>query len=199
MKFLPTKTSIVFALLALPLACVAFPLAAKSDTASRPPFAPQVQNVEAAFSPGPAGLNLVLETIAGARNSIRLAAYSFTSYPVTKALVDAKHRGVDVQIVVDERHNLRTDRSGKARSALSALVNAGIPVHLNGNYAILHDKFVIADSKTVQTGSFNYSAAAERANSENVIVIRDNSALASQYLQHWQIRFKEGQPFKMPY
>jgi phosphatidylserine/phosphatidylglycerophosphate/cardiolipin synthase-like enzyme len=38
----------------------------------------------------------------------------------------------------------------------------------------------------VETGSFNYTRAAARGNSENALVIRDYPVLAEIYLQHWQ-------------
>lgn len=162
---------------------------ARTDTA------PASAQVEAGYSPGGGAERLVLKVIHTSRKSIRLAAYSFTSPNVVRALVDAGKRGVDVRLVVDEKGN--TTKSGTA--ALNLLVNAGITVRTNGKYAIHHDKYIVSDGLHVQTGSFNYSRAAADSNSENVLVVWHNAALAASYLRHWQSRFDEGKPYRSRY
>ena len=157
--------------------------------------APTTAQIENGFSPDGNAEQLVLKTINSAEKSIRLAAYSFTSPKVVRALLDAKKRGVDVRAVVDGKHN--NSKSGQA--ALNLLVNASIPTRTNSEYAIHHDKYIIVDDKHVQTGSFNYSKAAAEKNSENVIVIWNNTDLAASYLKHWQSRFNQGIDWKSTY
>lgn len=111
---------------------------------------------------------MVLKVIRSSRRDLRMMAYSFTSASITKALLDAKHRGVDVRLVVDYKQNVQADRSGKARAGLSALANAGIPVRTVDSFSMFHDKVAIADSATVQKGSFNYTQGAAKSNSENL-------------------------------
>ena len=164
------------------------------DTVSIPPAG----TIEVGFSPDKDAEALVLKVVDASKRSVRVMAYSFTSAPIVRALLNAKHRGVDVQVIADQKSNTGEDRSGKSRSALSALVNAGIPVRLISKYAIHHDKVMIVDEETVETGSFNYSDAAARRNSENVIVIWRNPRTASEYLKHWESRYDQGQDFR-PY
>lgn len=143
--------------------------------------------IESAFSPDRNAEDLVVRTLDGARQTIRLAAYSFTSPPVVRALLDAKKRGVDVRVVVDSRGN----KSKASIAAINLIVNAHIPTRTISVYAIHHDKYAVIDALTVQTGSFNYSKAAAKSNSENVIVVRDaGTALA--FMQHWQSRWAQG-------
>lgn len=155
--------------------------------------------VEVGFSPSGSGESLVLRSIGSARQSIRLAAYSFTAAPVVRALIDAKKRGVDVAVVVDHKSNVSQDRSGKAVAALNLLVNAGIPTRTVLSYPIQHSKYAVIDALTVQTGSYNYSAAAARYNSENVLVIANNRQLALQYLDNWQRLYDDGRPYTSTY
>lgn len=157
--------------------------------------APSGAQTEVGFSPEGGAERLVLKTINTAQKSIRLAAYSFTSPKVVRALLDAKRRGVDVRVVVDDKGN----QSKAGTAALNLLAGAGIPTRLNGEYAIHHDKYIVADAQHVQTGSYNYSQAAARSNSENVIVIWHNAALAASYLRHWQSRFNEGVNYRSTY
>jgi len=110
---------------------------------------------------------LVVKVINSSERSIRLAAYSFTSPVVVRALLNAKRRGVDVRVVVDEKGN----KSKASIAAPNLIANAGIPARTISSYAIHHDIYIISDEKHVQTGSFNFSKAAAKSNSENVIVV----------------------------
>lgn len=161
-------------------------------TASKTSTAPAVEN---AFSPNQGAEQLVLRQIVSADRTIRVAAYSFTSPTIVRALLAAKKRGVDVKVVVDDKGN-----KGKANiAALNLLVNAGIPTRTVSTYAIHHDKYIIADNLHVQTGSFNYSQAAAKSNSENVIVIWNNPELAASYSKHWLSRWNKGKKFRSSY
>lgn len=162
---------------------------ARTDTA------PASAQIESGYSPEGSAERLVLKVIHASRKSIRLAAYSFTSPKVVRALTDAGKRGVDVRVVVDEKGN--TSKPGVA--ALNLLVNADVSVRTNGKYAIHHDKYIVSDGLHVQTGSFNYSQAAAGSNSENVLVVWHNAELAASYLRHWQSRFNEGKNYRSGY
>lgn len=134
------------------------------------------------FSPGKNTVRaeaVVLDAIADARKTLRVAAYSFTSKDVAEALMTAHRKGVDVQVVMD-----RSQKSGKYSSA-TFLSNQGIPVRINSHYAIMHNKFIVVDGRSVQTGSFNYTKAADEKNAENAIYIRGNNAVADAYSKEW--------------
>ena len=51
------------------------------------------------------------------------------------------------------------------------------------------------DGKTVETGSFNYSAAAEHNNAENVIVLWESPRLAAAYTEDWQRLWDRAEPY----
>lgn len=157
--------------------------------------APATAEIETGFSPDGDAEQLILKVINSARHDLRLAAYSFTSPKIVQALINAKQRGVDVRVVVDDSG----PKSKSGVAALNLLAGAHIPARINGEYAIHHDKYIIVDGQHVQTGSFNYSQAAARANSENVIVVWHNPALAASYARHWESRFAEGVDFKRTY
>lgn len=137
------------------------------------------------FSPNQGSLPLVLKAINSAQKSIHVAAYSFTSKPIAEALLAAKKRGVDVDVIADEKSN-----SGKY-SATTYLANNNVPVKLDGNYPIFHHKFMIIDGTSLETGSFNYSAAAASKNAENVLVLWNVPALAATYEKEWQQLWNE--------
>src|SRR5690349_10014522 len=78
---------------------------------------PAAGTIEVAFSPNEGSEHLVVKVIDSAQTSLDLLSYSFTSAPVVEALVRARHRGVIVRLVADEKENVSADHSGKARAA----------------------------------------------------------------------------------
>ncbi|HAN3366307.1 TPA: phospholipase D family protein [Klebsiella pneumoniae] len=155
-------------------------------------------SIETGYSPEGTALQLVLKTIDSAQQEIRLMGYSFTSPEVAGALVRAKQRGLDVKVVLDWKAN--TGKQNQAsQAAMNLLVNAGIPVRTVSQYKIMHDKVIIADDRNIEVGSFNYTRAAERVNSENVLVVWDVPVVAQRYLQHWQSRWNGGTDWHSSY
>jgi len=170
----------------------ASPVAEKKVAAPNAQTAPKSAIVESAFSPDGGAEALILKVIDTSTSTIRLAAYSFTSPNIVRALVNAKKRGVDVKVAVDEKRN--EDKANVA--ALNLLVTAAIPTRTVSAYALHHDKYIIADERTVQTGSFNYSKAAANRNSENVVVIWNNPKVAKSFIGHWEDRWAKGVAYK---
>lgn len=143
------------------------------------------------FSPSGDAQDIVLNAIKDARQSIEVAAYSFTSKPISIALVRAKQYGVNVSVVADKEWNETHNYT-----SVNYLANNGVPVRLNGQYKIMHNKFMIIDGKSVQTGSFNYTQAADKDNSENVIYLRDAPGTAKDYAVEFNRLWSEGQDLK---
>lgn len=55
------------------------------------------------------------------------------------------------------------------------------------------------EGKLTKVGSFNFSRAADRSNSENVLVVWDDPVVAQRYLQHWQSRWDGGTDWRSSY
>jgi phosphatidylserine/phosphatidylglycerophosphate/cardiolipin synthase-like enzyme len=142
------------------------------------PF-PPAASYTVAFTPGNA-LNAVVAAIREAKVTIYVAAYSFTSRQVATELKHAVARNVKVFVVADAAD------ATKGYSATRYLANQGIPVRINARHAIQHNKFIVIDDATVQTGSLNYTAAAAERNAENVLVIRGVPQLARAYSDEWR-------------
>jgi len=154
--------------------CVALVLALSAFAEARP-----AASVAVGFSPGGTAVQLVLDVIGEAKSSILVACYEFTDRDIAAALEAAAHRGVKVQIVADER------ASNAKYSQIRILAAAGIPVHLATRYAIMHNKFMVIDGTTVETGSLNYTDAAIKHNAENAVVLRNMPELAKAYATEW--------------
>ncbi|WP_438272266.1 phospholipase D family protein [Serratia fonticola] len=158
-----------------------------------PTAANAAPNVQVGFSPEGSARALVLNIIGHAHQSIQMIGYSFQAPDITQALVAAHNRGVEVRVVVDKRRN-----QGKAsQAAINYAATHGIQMRIDGHYHIQHDKTIIVDGKTVETGSFNYAPSAETQNSENVVVLRHMPDVTRQFIVHWQSRWDLGLPYKV--
>lgn len=146
---------------------------------------PTQTSTSVAFSPSGHAIDVVLNTIAKAEATIEVAAYSFSSEKIAAALMNAHDRNVQVRVVLDKTNAARDYK------AVHRMRNAGIAIRINHRYAIMHNKYIIIDSKTIQTGSFNYSLSAEERNAENVVVIENNPSLAKRYLGNWEKLWNE--------
>ena len=130
------------------------------------------------FSPKGGCTEAIVRQIANAKSEILVQAYSFTSAPIAKALINAHKRGIKVEAILD-----KSQRTEKYTSA-TFLANSGIPTLIDDRHAIAHNKVIIIDRETVITGSFNFSKAAEEKNAENLLIIR-NKDLAKVYVENW--------------
>jgi phosphatidylserine/phosphatidylglycerophosphate/cardiolipin synthase-like enzyme len=136
-------------------------------------------SVEVHFSPKGGCQDAIIREVNAARDSVHVQAYSFTSAPIAKALVDAHKRGVKVEVVID------AGRVTERYSEATFFANQGIPVFADGKHRIAHNKVMVIDGQTVITGSFNFTKAAEEENAENLLVIR-SAEVAAKYEKNYQ-------------
>ena len=131
------------------------------------------------FSPRGGATAAAVSEIGAAKSEILVQAYSFTSAPIAKALVDAKKRGVKVVAVLD-----KSQRREKYTAA-DFLAHAGVPTYIDAVHAIAHNKIIIIDRITLLTGSFNFTKAAEEKNAENLLILKGNKPLTERYVQNF--------------
>lgn len=141
------------------------------------------------FSPQGGCTEVVVGELGKATNNVLVQAYSFTSAPIAKALVEAHRRGIKIQVLLD-----KSQRSEKYSSS-TFLSNNGIPIAIDAAHAIAHNKVMVIDGQTVITGSFNFTKAAEERNAENLLVIRD-AELAAEYIANWKRHAKHAEPYQ---
>jgi phosphatidylserine/phosphatidylglycerophosphate/cardiolipin synthase-like enzyme len=121
------------------------------------------------FSPKGGCEDQVVSWIGKANSSIHILIYSFTLDGIRDALIQARGRNVQVEVVF-EQNNIN-----EAGSEYQNLKNAGIAVRVDGNSAYMHDKVMVVDDKVALTGSFNWSSHAENDNNENLVVITSDN------------------------
>jgi phosphatidylserine/phosphatidylglycerophosphate/cardiolipin synthase-like enzyme len=62
----------------------------------------------------------------------------------------------------------------------------------DGNCYILHHKVIVIDERIVITGSYNFTASAERDNDENLVIVYD-PLLARDYLKEFERVYAQAQ------
>lgn len=135
-------------------------------------------NVENYFSPNGGAQQAIINRLQRAKKSIRITAFSFTDDPMAELLIAKKNQRVQVQAVFETRNNTGLG------AEYSKLKKAGIDILEDGNCYILHSKLIIIDDKTVITGSYNFTDAANRSNDENLLII-DDPTLAQSYIKEF--------------
>lgn len=137
---------------------------------------------ETCFTPPERCGDLIVSYINNAKRSIFVQAYGFTSKKIIDALVQAKNRGLQVEIILD-RSNFHKNK----HAVLDLLKSNQIEVHQDKVAGIAHNKVMILDDNTVITGSFNFTENADKHNAENVLFI-NNKDIAKNYYKNWLFR-----------
>jgi phosphatidylserine/phosphatidylglycerophosphate/cardiolipin synthase-like enzyme len=168
---------------------------AGSASAAEPPRLPAHGTLQAAFTPGDDIEHLLAGVIDGAQQQVLVQAYLLTNRKIVAALIAARRRGIDVRVLVDGG---QLEKIG--RRVLSRLNAAGIPVWLETRYQNAHNKVLVIDAGSAEpavvTGSFNFTWTAQHKNAENVLIVREDPALAARYAANWERHRLEASPYR---
>ncbi|MBS4099001.1 MAG: phospholipase D family protein [Sulfuricella sp.] len=141
--------------------------------------------IQVAFTPGDNATWLIVDAIQKARHQVLVMAYSFTSRNIAVALIAARQRGVDVQLIADPRQ-----AKSVGHSLVDEIAAAGVPTFFDDQHDSAHNKVMLIDgggqNAVVITGSFNFTQAAQQRNAENLLLIRGNPSLTAAYLDNWR-------------
>jgi len=157
--------------------------------------ASQSSIVSTCFTPAQACADLIVGALDHARSEIRVQAYGFTSFPILSAIVSARQRGVDVSVILDKSDARPT--FGNRISGAEFVARAEVPVFIDYQPKIAHNKVIIIDRHMVVTGSYNFTASAERKNAENITFV-DSAKVAGQFLANWESRRAVSRIFQIP-
>jgi phosphatidylserine/phosphatidylglycerophosphate/cardiolipin synthase-like enzyme len=136
--------------------------------------------VEIYFSPDDGIANRLVELLQNANSSIDFLAYSFTSDDLAAEIRYRFQNGVQVLGVMDDSQ-VKSNRG----SEYDGFIQSGMDVRMDGNkIGFMHDKVIIIDREIVISGSYNFSASAEKINDENLIVIF-SPEIAKKYLSEF--------------
>lgn len=132
----------------------------------------------------------LLKAIETAKKSVKVAMYTFTNKKLQNALIEAKKRAVDVQVVIDFD-------SAKHTSAhvFQSLKRAGMNVFVSNRRGLLHHKLVIIDDESLATGSANWTKAAFSTNDDVISFISPLTREQKEFFQAlWKVIIFESKP-----
>jgi hypothetical protein len=141
------------------------------------------------FSPNGGATAAIVRELNAAHSQVVMQAYSFTSAPIAKALMEAHKRGVKMLVVLDKSNETQK------YSAATFLHNVGIQPLVDAEHAIAHSKVMVIDSTTIITGSFNFTKAAEEKNAENMLVIKEAPELVQAYEANIRSHAEHSHPY----
>jgi phospholipase D len=157
--------------LALGVMPLALPVASVASSAA----------VAVCFSPEEDCAAFAVRAIDNAESEILVSAYGLTTGSgIVEALARAKGRGVDVRLIAD-----KTTPCGRS-SGVPLLAAAGVPIWIDDQARIAHEKAMVIDEAVVLTGSYNWTRGAAE-NSEDLNLI-SSPTIATVYAAHWHNR-----------
>jgi len=124
------------------------------------------------FSPKGGCASTAIYWLGRANSSVHVLIYSFTHDAIGDAILAAHHRGIEIKIVFEKQQVSQY-------SEYFRLAAAGVQVRNDTNPNLMHHKVAIIDGHIILIGSFNWSAAGEDDNNENLLVIRSAELAAA--------------------
>lgn len=109
------------------------------------------------------------------QKSLDFLAFSFTHKGIGGAVRDRAGDGVKVRGVFEKT------QAASGHSQYEEMHARGLDVWLDGNPRNMHHKVMVLDGATTVTGSFNFSESADKSNDENLLFIRNNPGVATQF------------------
>lgn len=140
------------------------------------------------FSPNGGAGAAVVAAINSAKSTLDVQAYLLSTKDIIAPIAKAQTRGVKVRVVMDASN--ATDQY----SGATYLANAGVPVFLDSEHKEAHNKVMLVDGKTIVTGSFNFTRAADEQNAENLLIIEAKPKLFAAYKKNFETHLKHSKP-----
>lgn len=134
---------------------------------------------------------LVIQHLEAAKKSIRLQAHRFNDPDIGKALIQAHHRHVHIEVIVDDS-NLKTKNP-----LLKDLITNKICLRIEKIEEKNHTKIIIVDDHTLITHSPDYQQKSKNPEAENIFISHD-PLIVTKYMKEWQQNWDSGiNPFQV--
>lgn len=139
---------------------------------------------DAFFSPGEECRTTIMQYIDRATKQLQICVFTISDNNITKSLLAAHKRRVQIKLITDN------DKSLDMGSDIDELARAGIAVKMDITPNHMHHKFMIADQRTLITGSYNWTLSAAKYNHENILVTSEAGVIksfANEFEQLWNV------------
>ncbi|MBQ9336772.1 MAG: DUF1669 domain-containing protein [Lentisphaeria bacterium] len=155
---------------------------------------PGTDPIQLYFAPSPKICPALCAFLRSARSSVDVCSFDIKLEPVADALIELRKRNIPVRIV--------TDTDYMKNEAIGRLSRAGIPIVSDRKNSLMHNKFIVVDSRYVWTGSYNLTDNGTWKNDNNALLIESPSVAAgykARFEQYWSDHFStSGKPTATP-
>lgn len=128
--------------------------------------------------------DIITKGIMVSSTHVKVAVAWFTDEDIMRVLIQAKKRGVEVEVVISDcQENFFNQRK------LTGLFKSGVKLYVSKG-KLMHHKFCIIDTYTILTGSYNWSYQAKQ-NEENITIlyldrdVREDVLMQKKYDAHY--------------
>src|SRR5690554_4212074 len=128
--------------------------------------------MEQVLTDGSACKAKIIESISKAKSTIKVAMAFFTDKEIADQLIAAKHKGVDVNVILSNA-DINNDIIDRIKDEVSLII-----FELNGS-GIMHHKFCIIDNSLLLQGTYNYTYNATKNNKESLNITDSSNQIAS--------------------
>lgn len=118
------------------------------------------------------------ERIRRAKKEIFMAMFTLTHPLLIEEVIEAKKRGVKVQIILD-----RTAAKGASKKVVGLLQQAKISLSISNGIELLHHKFLLIDQKDLILGSANWTKSAFYKNRDCFLVLNNLTKSQKAFMQ----------------
>lgn len=129
----------------------------------------------------------LIRAIDASRTSIDIAIHGLALREIGAALLRAKNRGVKVRIVMNQTHVFPEKPRETRTPEVQMLMDQGFELKmLRGGdmFGIMHNKLAIFDDQVLETGSFNWTHAADAWHWENAMFHAEQARIKA-YQAYW--------------
>lgn len=123
----------------------------------------------------------ILRAIDAAKNTIDLALHGLALRDTAAALIRAQKRGVKIRIVMNQTHVFPEKDRDRVAPEIEQLLAEGVEMRIlrgGDEHGIMHNKFALFDGQIAQTGSYNWTHAADTWHWENVLFFNEPMRVA---------------------
>ncbi|UPT74179.1 MAG: phospholipase D-like domain-containing protein [Elusimicrobiota bacterium] len=144
----------------------------------------------------------LIRAIDATRVSLDIAIHGLALREVAEALSRAKKRGVRVRIVMNQTHVFPEKARDTRSPEIQRLIDEGFEMRMlrgGDQFGVMHNKIAIFDGKILETGSYNWTHAADAWHWENAMFLAEASRVAAfQSYWDWMWSISSAIPKKAP-
>ncbi len=130
----------------------------------------------------------LIKAIDATQDTLEIAIHGLALREVAAALKRAKDRGVRIRIVMNQTHVFPEKERDTRSPEVQMLLDEGFDMRvLRGGdlFGVQHNKIAVFDGKLLETGSYNWTAAADRQHWENVVFMDEADRVAA-FAAYWK-------------